>query len=47
LLGPAELRVGALSYLAADSVPEKEWEETESKARAMLTAIGRVRRGSA
>jgi anthranilate synthase component I len=26
-----------------DSVPAKEWEETENKARAMLTAIGRVR----
>ena len=27
-----------------DSVPEREWEETENKARALLTAIGRVRR---
>jgi len=27
----------------ADSVPAREWEETENKARAMLTAIGRVR----
>ena len=26
-----------------DSDPAKEWEETENKARAMLTAIGRVR----
>ena len=26
-----------------DSVPEKEWEETENKARAILTAIGRAR----
>ncbi len=26
-----------------DSVPAYEWEETENKARAMLTAIGRVR----
>ena len=26
-----------------DSVPEREWEETENKARALLTAIGRVR----
>ena len=26
-----------------DSVPAREWEETENKARAMLTAIGRVR----
>jgi anthranilate synthase component 1 len=24
-------------------VPEREWDETENKARAMLTAIGRVR----
>ena len=29
-----------------DSVPEKEWEETENKARAMLTAIGRARAAS-
>jgi len=26
-----------------DSVPENEWEETNNKARAMLTAIGRAR----
>jgi anthranilate/para-aminobenzoate synthase component I len=26
-----------------DSVPALEWAETESKMRAMLTAIGRVR----
>jgi anthranilate synthase component 1 len=30
-----------------DSVPEKEWEETENKARALLTAIGRVRAAQA
>jgi anthranilate synthase component 1 len=29
--------------IVADSVPATEWEETENKARAMLTAIGRVR----
>jgi anthranilate synthase component 1 len=27
-------------------VPEKEWDETENKARAMLTAIGRARAAS-
>jgi len=27
-------------------VQEKEWEETENKARAMLTAIGRARAAS-
>jgi anthranilate synthase component 1 len=42
-----EASVQAGAGIVADSVPEKEWEETESKARAMLTAIGRVRRGSA
>lgn len=30
-----------------DSVPELEWAETENKARALLTAIGRVRAASA
>ncbi|MEO7360718.1 MAG: chorismate-binding protein [Gemmatimonadaceae bacterium] len=29
-----------------DSVPENEWEETENKARAMLTVIGRARAAS-
>jgi anthranilate synthase component 1 len=29
--------------IVADSDPAMEWEETENKARAMLTAIGRVR----
>jgi anthranilate synthase component 1 len=42
--GVASVQTGA--GIVADSVPEKEWAETESKARAMLTAIGRVRHGS-
>jgi anthranilate synthase component 1 len=39
--GTASVQAGA--GIVADSVPEREWEETENKARAMLTAIGRVR----
>jgi anthranilate synthase component 1 len=39
--GEASVQVGA--GIVADSVPEREWEETENKGRAMLTAIGRVR----
>jgi anthranilate synthase component 1 len=39
--GMASVQVGA--GVVHDSVPEREWEETENKARAMLTAIGRVR----
>lgn len=39
----ASVQVGA--GIVADSDPAREWEETESKARAMLTAIGRVRAG--
>ena len=39
--GVATVQAGA--GIVADSVPEKEWEETENKARALLTAIGRVR----
>jgi len=39
--GVANVQVGA--GIVHDSVPEREWEETESKARALLTAIGRVR----
>lgn len=39
--GVACVQAGA--GIVADSVAEREWEETESKARAMLTAIGRVR----
>ena len=39
--GEANVQCGA--GIVADSVPATEWEETENKARAMLTAIGRVR----
>jgi anthranilate synthase component 1 len=39
--GEASVQAGA--GIVADSNPEREWEETESKARALLTAIGRVR----
>jgi anthranilate synthase component 1 len=35
--------VQAAAGIVLDSVPEMEWAETESKMRAMLTAIGRVR----
>jgi anthranilate synthase component 1 len=35
--GTASVQVGA--GIVADSAPEKEWEETENKARAMLRAI--------
>jgi len=41
--GVASVQAGA--GIVADSVPAREWEETENKARAMLTAIGRVRGG--
>jgi anthranilate synthase component I len=43
--GVASVQVGA--GIVHDSVPAREWEETESKARALLTAIGRVRRPAA
>ena len=39
--GMASIQTGA--GIVADSVPEREWAETENKARAMLTAIGRAR----
>jgi anthranilate synthase component 1 len=39
--GVASIQAGA--GIVADSVPEREWEETENKARALLTALGRVR----
>jgi anthranilate synthase component 1 len=42
--GKASIQVGA--GIVADSVPEREWEETENKARALLTALGRVRDAS-
>jgi anthranilate synthase component 1 len=35
--------VQAAAGIVHDSVPAREWEETESKARALLTAIGRAR----
>ncbi len=40
--GVASVQAGA--GIVADSVPALEWEETESKARALLTALGRIRR---
>jgi anthranilate synthase component 1 len=39
--GVASIQAGA--GIVQDSVPASEWAETENKARAMLTAIGRVR----
>lgn len=39
--GVASVQSGA--GIVHDSVPEREWEETENKARALLTAIGRAR----
>jgi anthranilate synthase component 1 len=42
-----EAHVQAGAGIVADSVPALEWEETENKARAMLTAIGRVRAAGA
>jgi anthranilate synthase component 1 len=42
-----EANVQAGAGIVADSDPIKEWEETETKARAMLTAIGRVRHAAA
>ncbi|MDQ6612240.1 MAG: anthranilate synthase component I [Gemmatimonadota bacterium] len=39
--GVASVQAGG--GIVYDSVPEKEWEETENKARAILTAIGRAR----
>jgi anthranilate synthase component 1 len=43
VLAGDQANVQAGAGIVADSVAEKEWEETEAKARAMLTAIGRVR----
>ena len=42
--GIASVQAGA--GIVADSVGETEWEETESKARALLTAIGQARAAS-
>ncbi len=44
VLAGDEASVQAGAGIVADSDPAREWEETENKARAMLTAIGRVRR---
>jgi anthranilate synthase component I len=38
--GVASVQAGA--GIVHDSIPEREWDETENKARALLTAIGRV-----
>jgi anthranilate synthase component 1 len=43
--GVANVQAGA--GIVLDSVPALEWTETENKARAMLTAIGRVREAMA
>ncbi|MGH7711370.1 MAG: anthranilate synthase component I family protein [Gemmatimonadaceae bacterium] len=43
VIANGEVSVNAGAGIVADSVPEREWEETESKMRAMLTAISRVR----
>jgi Anthranilate/para-aminobenzoate synthases component I len=40
--GTASVQAGA--GIVADSVPEREWEETRSKAQALLSAIASVRR---
>jgi anthranilate synthase component 1 len=37
--------VQAGAGIVADSVPEREYEETVNKARAVLTAIGMAERG--
>jgi anthranilate synthase component 1 len=43
VIAGGEASIGTGAGIVADSVPEREWAETEAKARAMLTAIGRVR----
>jgi len=43
VIADGEVSVHAGAGIVADSVPEREWEETENKMRAMLVAIGRVR----
>ena len=45
VLAGTEASVQAGAGIVADSDPAREWTETENKARAMLTAIGRVRGG--
>jgi anthranilate synthase component 1 len=39
------LYVQAAAGIVADSVPEKEWQETEAKARAVLRAAEQVEDG--
>ena len=43
VIAGGEASVSAGAGIVADSVPEREWAETEAKARAMLTAIARAR----
>ncbi len=43
VIADGEASIQAGGGIVHDSVPEMEWEETENKARALLTAIGRVR----
>lgn len=47
VIAGGEANVQAGGGIVADSDPLMEWEETENKARAMLTAIGRVRAAAA
>src|SRR6185503_17465521 len=42
--GVASIQAGA--GIVHDSVPDMEWRETENKARAVLTAIGKARKAS-
>ena len=46
VIADGEASVQAGGGIVADSDAAMEWEETENKARAMLTAIGRVRNTS-
>ena len=43
VIAHGDVSVNAGAGIVADSVPEREWEETENKMRAMLSAIGLVR----
>jgi anthranilate synthase component 1 len=43
VIADGEANVQAGAGIVHDSNPAKEWEETDNKARAMLTAIGRAR----
>jgi anthranilate synthase component I len=47
VIAGGEASVQAGGGIVHDSVPEREWDETENKARALLTAIGRVRASGA